>query len=211
MYKAIGRLWKALPLVIRNKSAPEPLARPWLAGGITILLMILSSPAASQPVLDLLPTLNLTSYTVGDRPPAFTGRTYSGRPVSLASFKGKVVLLNFWASWCYECRPEMPAFQRLHQKFAPRGLAVIGVNVREGDVAIHKYADELGLTFPLVTDSKGKITESYGVIGLPTTFLIGRDGRAVALAVGPRNWDGIEARELIEVLLAEPSARRESQ
>lgn len=182
-----------------------------LAWGLITFLTIPNSVAASQPLADLLAKLNLSDYPRGDRPPAFSGRTYSGQRVSLSSLKGNVVLLNFWATWCNECRPEMPVFENLHRDFASRGLAVIGVNVREGEVAIHRYADDLGLTFPLVTDSRGKITDSYGVIGVPTTFLIGRDGRAVGLAVGPRNWDGIEARDLIEALLTEPPPGIERQ
>ncbi len=200
----------AVPAEAWKQDPPASHLRDALAAGLACFVIALSSPAATQPVQNLLTKLNLSSYTAGERPPPFSGRTHLGREVSLAGLKGKVVLLNFWATWCYECRSEMPAFERLHQKFAPRGLTVIGVNVREGQVAIRKYTDELGLTFPLLTDSGGKITESYGVIGLPSTFLIGRDGRAVALAVGPRNWDRIDAHNLIEALLAEPVAKRET-
>ncbi len=123
--------------------------------------------------------------------------------VSLADLRGRVVLLTFWASWCQECRPEMPAFEQLHRDFTARGLTVLGVNVREGTRTIQRYARELGLTFPLVLDSKGEIRASYGVIGLPTTFLIGRDGRTVGLAVGPREWDSGPARAIIQALLTE--------
>ena len=115
--------------------------------------------------------------------------------------------MSFWASWCLECRPEMPQLERLHREFAPEGLAVVGVNSREDREAVRRYAKELSLTFPVVLDSDGKINAAYGVIGLPTTFVVGRDGRAVALAVGPREWVGNSARELIKALLAEPAPR----
>ena len=98
----------------------------------------------------------------------------------------------------------MPGFERLHREFSARGLAVIGINARETSAIIREYAKELGLTFPLLLDDSGKINSSYGVIGLPTTFLIDRDGRAVALAVGPREWNGNPSRELIRALLAAP-------
>ncbi len=97
----------------------------------------------------------------------------------------------------------MPVLERLHREFAPQGFAVIGINAREGREAIRRYASELGLTFPLVLDRDGKINALYGVVGLPTTFLVGRDGRAVALAVGPREWASPPARTLIQALLAE--------
>jgi peroxiredoxin len=101
----------------------------------------------------------------------------------------------------------MPVLERLHREFAPRGLAVIGINAREGREVIRRYASELGLTFPLVLDRDAKINALYGVVGLPTTFLVGRDGRAVALAVGPRDWASTPGRALIQALLAEPAPR----
>lgn len=162
--------------------------------------------ASWAQVADLLHELNLTTYSRPTMPPDFNGRTADGSDLSLASLKGKVVLLNFWATWCLECRPEMPAFERLHREFSAQGLAVVGINAREETSTIREYAKELGLTFPLISDPTGKINSAYGVIGLPTTFLIGRSGRAVALAVGPREWSAKPARALIQALLAEPAA-----
>lgn len=99
-------------------------------------------------------------------------------------------------------------FEQLHRDFAAQGLTIFGVNVREGTRTIRRYAEELDLTFPLVLDPKGKVTASYGVVGLPTTFLIGRDGRPVALAIGPRDWDAAPARAIIQTLLAEPEGQK---
>jgi peroxiredoxin len=100
----------------------------------------------------------------------------------------------------------MPVFEQLHREFATQGLRVIGINARERTAAVREYSKELGLTFPLVLDSRGEINAAYGVMGLPTTFIVGRDGRAVALAVGPREWTSVPARALIQTLLAEPAA-----
>ncbi len=125
----------------------------------------------------------------------------------MGDLRGNVVLMNFWASWCAECRLEMPGLERLHRELAPQGFTVIGINAREGREAIRRYASGLGLTFPLVLDRDGKINALYGVVGLPTTLLVGRDGRAVALAVGPREWASTPARTLIQALLAEPAPR----
>ena len=152
----------------------------------------------------LLEALNLGRYPPDTRPPQFSGLTLQGQTVSLAGLRGRVVVLNFWATWCLECRSEMPALEQLHRDYAAQGLTVVGLNVREGSEAIRKYAKEMGLTFPLVLDLNGKIQGRYGAIGLPTTFLIGRDGRAVALAIGPRDWASPPARAIIETLLAEP-------
>jgi peroxiredoxin len=157
-----------------------------------------------QPTLaELLRALNLSPYAPGLWPPPFTGQTTTGQTVSLADLQGRVVLVTFWASWCAECRPEMPQFERLHQDFAAQGLTVLGINFREDTQRIQRYARDLGLTFALVLDPQGEIARAYGIIGLPTTFLVGRDGRPVALAIGPRAWGSAEARTLIQALLAE--------
>ena len=163
--------------------------------------------AAERPAIaKLLNALNASGYPSAMQPPEFSGFTVEGQRVSLDSLQGKVVILNFWATWCLECRPEMPMFERLHREFGGQGLSVVGINAREGATAVRVYAKELGLTFPLILDPRGTINAAYGVIGLPTTFLIGRDGRPIALAIGPREWNGEPARALIQALLAEPTA-----
>jgi peroxiredoxin len=186
--------------------------RQGLALGLVALVTLYGPPAMGQPaIMDLLRALNLSNYPSGMRPPAFNSSTPAGQTVALADLRGRVVLLTFWTTWCAECRPEMPLFESLHRDFAAQGLAVLGVNAREGTGAIiAQYAQELGLTFPLVVDPQGRISTAYGVIGLPTTFLISRDGRAVALATGPRAWGSALARTIIQTLLAEPAARQEA-
>jgi peroxiredoxin len=177
------------------------------AFGIVALMTALNAPAAERPGLaELLKALNVSGYPSVMQPPEFSGFTADGQRVSLAGLSRRVVLLNFWATWCLECRSEMPAFERLHREFSVQGLAIVGINAREGTSTIREYAKELALTFPLILDPSGKINSTYGVIGLPTTFLIGRDGRPVALAIGPREWNGKPARALIQALLAESAA-----
>jgi len=178
-----------------------------LACGIVAVLTALNAEASEPPALpELLKALDLSGYPSVMQPLEFSGFTADGQRVSLAGLSGRVVLLNFWATWCLECRSEMPAFERLHRELSVQGLAVVGVNAREEITTMREYAKELGLTFPLISDPTGKINAAYGVIGLPTTFLIGRSGRAVALAVGPREWTAKPARVLIQALLAEPVA-----
>ena len=169
-----------------------------------MLGLLFTPPVMGQPaVTELLKTLNLSDYRPGMWPPQFTGQAVTGEEVSLAALQGRVVLVNFWASWCAECRPEMPMFERLHSDFAAQGLTVLGINFREDAQTIQRYAETLGLTFPLVLDPQGEIFKLYGAIGLPTTLLVGRDGRPVALAIGSRDWAGAEARAIMQALLAE--------
>jgi putative ABC transport system substrate-binding protein len=101
----------------------------------------------------------------------------------------------------------MPGLERLHRELGAYGLAVLGVNARENKDTVARYGKELGLTFPLVLDPDGKIGASYGAAGLPATFLVGRDGRAIGFAIGSREWGGVRARALINALLAEPAPR----
>ena len=174
---------------------------------IAAFMTALNVVAAERPAIaKLLKALNASGYPSAMQPPEFSGFTVDGQKVSLDSRQGKVVLLNFWATWCLDCRPEMPMFERLHREFGAQGLSVVGINAREGATAVRVYAKELGLTFPLILDQRGTINAAYGVIGLPTTFLIGRDGRPVALTIGPREWSGKPARALIQALLAERAA-----
>jgi thiol-disulfide isomerase/thioredoxin len=183
----MGARWRAWPVA--------------LAG-----LLAIASASADQGALGpLLESLELRGYPSRVAPPSFGGTTFDDRPVSTADLRGKVVVLNFWASWCLECRTETPMLERIQREFASRGLAIVGVNVRESRDAVGRYARELGLTYPLVLDPDGKITGLYGVVGLPATFVVGRDGRAVALAIGPRAWESPPARAFIEALLAEPA------
>jgi peroxiredoxin len=184
----------------------RPASRHLLAWALLIVAPC-SFARAESAVTPLLKPLDLVDYASRAAPPHFNGSTADSRRVSMGDLRGKVVLMNFWASWCAECRPEMPVLERLHREFAPQGFAVMGINAREGREAIRRYASELGLTFPLVLDRDGKINALYGVVGLPTTFLVGRDGRTVALAVGPREWASTPARTLILALLAEPAPR----
>jgi cytochrome c biogenesis protein CcmG, thiol:disulfide interchange protein DsbE len=177
---------------------------------IVALVVGASSPGAcaESALTPLLKPLTLVEYASRTVPPDFSGATEGARPISLTALRGHVVLVNFWASWCVECRPEMPVLDQLHRELSPRGLIVLGVNAREDAGAVRRYARALHLTFPLVMDRNGRINTLYGVIGLPTTFVVGRDGRAVAFGVGARDWGGSSARGLLDALLAEPAPPR---
>jgi peroxiredoxin len=178
-----------------------------LAGGLLLAVLGGASGAEGASLASLLGVLELRGYPSTTMAPAFRARTLDARELSLADLRGRAVVLSFWATWCLECRPEMPVLERLHRDLASRGLTVVGINAGEDLATIRRYAGELHLSFPLVLDPERRISALYGVIGLPTTFLVGRDGRAVALAVGPREWGSPPARALIEALLGEPVPR----
>ena len=180
---------------------------PLLVVGFLLAALACVASAEESALTSLLQPLDLRGYISPTTPPPFSGPALDGALFSLRAHRGAVVILNFWATWCVECRPEMAVFERLQREFSSRGFTVIGVNGREDEEAVRRYATKLGLSFPLVLDSDGKITALYGVVGLPTTFVVGRDGRAVAFAIGPRRWESAAGRALIEALLAERSPR----
>jgi thiol-disulfide isomerase/thioredoxin len=113
----------------------------------------------------------------------------NGKLQSLSALKGRVVVLNFWATWCSPCRKEMPSLERLYNRFRGRGLEFLAVDIEEnrGDVAV--FVKDYGLNFPVVLDASGKISDIYGIRSIPTTFIIDRDGSIIAAAVGARDWD----------------------
>jgi len=136
--------------------------------------------------------------------PDFALPGLNGAPVRLSDHRGKVALLNFWATWCPPCRAEMPSMEKLYQAHRGRGLVILAISGdRTGRQVVESFVQELGLTFPILLDSDGEVFAQYGVRGLPTSYLLDRQGRIVSGEVGARDWSGKTARQIVERLLAE--------
>jgi peroxiredoxin len=134
--------------------------------------------------------------------PDFSLMSLDGQPVRLRELRGKLVLLNFWATWCAPCLHEMPSMERLYQTFKPTGFILLAVSMdRQGAEVARPYADNLKLTFPILLDSASEVARQYGVRGLPTTYLITPDGTLLGAAVGARDWYRTEAKALLAGLL----------
>lgn len=138
--------------------------------------------------------------------PAFSTKDAAGDPVDSTSFRGKLVLLNFWATWCPPCRLEMPAMERLYQEFRGKGLEIVAVNFMESREQVRAFAEEQKLTYPMLLDGKAEIAEQYGVMRLPETVLIGREGEVIAKSIGFKDWYKDDVRELVAVLLGDAGA-----
>ena len=136
--------------------------------------------------------------------PNIVGADPDGNFILLEDFRGKVVFLNFWATWCIPCRLEMPAMERLYRDFKGKGFVVLAVNVQEGPRAVRAFVQELKLTFPVVLDRKGEAAMKYVVRGLPATYILDRNHIIAGRAIGAREWDSKEARAYIRALLGEP-------
>jgi DsbE subfamily thiol:disulfide oxidoreductase len=124
---------------------------------------------------------------VGRPAPAFAARALEGGPASLQALRGSPVLLNVWATWCHPCRDEIPALEKLHREWGGRGLRVVGVSIDQGgqEGAIRAFLKDFGATYPVWLDPEGEITTAYSTMGVPNTFLIGRDGTLLWKHVGP--------------------------
>jgi len=148
-------------------------------------------PLAAIPVLALLAygfRLNpreVPSPLVGRPAPAFALKTFAGQPVSLESLRGKVVVLNFWASWCYpSCYEEAPVLERGWQAWRDRSVVVLGVDIQDTDDKALKFVRDFQLSFPNAPDPSGKVSIDYGIYGVPETFFIDKQGSIRAKHVG---------------------------
>ena len=126
------------------------------------------------------------------------------QPLDLAGFKGKVVLLNLWATWCVPCRKEMPALDRLQAALGSSDFEVVALSIdRSGVAGARKFLDSIGITrLKLYADPSAKLANEFKAIGLPTTILIDRQGREIGRLIGPAEWDDADAQTLIKSTLA---------
>jgi peroxiredoxin len=144
----------------------------------------------------------------GSRAPEFSlPRLGGGPPVVLAELRGRVVLVNFWATWCKPCEDEMPAMEGLYRGLAGQGFELLAVSVDAGDPEVAAFRDRLALSFPILRDPDRQVAMRYQSLRFPESWLIGPDGVVVARFIGPREWDAPEYAERIRTLLvAAPAA-----
>jgi thiol-disulfide isomerase/thioredoxin len=165
---------------------------------LTLLLVLGGEPAQSaDPLAGLL--VQVLPEPVAAPSLAFT--TLDGRPLRLHDFHGKVVFLNFWATWCVPCRQEMPAMDRLYREFETRGLVVLAVNFAESKTEMQAFLNTVPVSFPIALDPAGAGPSTFGARGLPVTCLVDREGRIVWKAIGPRDWDSPASRAYFDKLL----------
>jgi len=139
---------------------------------------------------------------VGHLAPDFVLRTLDGRDVRLSDYRGHVVFLNFWATWCGPCKVEMPAMEQLYRDYRQKGFVILAVSSDpEGATVTKPFRDSLGLSFPIAHDPEMVVSRMYGVRTLPITFLVNRDGVITHQIFGMRDWQDSESREGIGKLL----------
>jgi cytochrome c biogenesis protein CcmG, thiol:disulfide interchange protein DsbE len=180
-----------------NRCGARATARDLLRGVMIACLVLVclfagGSPTGARPAPSLL----------NKKAPEFARSDLSGGRVDVGSYRGKVVLLNFWATWCAPCRVEMPVFAAWQKRYGPRGLQVVGISMDDDAAPVRRLAARLKLDYPIVMGD-ARLGEQYGgVLGLPITYLIGSNGVVRAEFEGEANLKAIEAK--LTALLAAP-------
>ena len=178
---------------------------------ITLLAVSILLPAAMLHAQLPVPELNhqLTQLATPVAAPDFTLVDMDDKSYSLSSYRGKVLMVNFWATWCPPCRRELPSMEALYQAFKDDDFTILAINQWETPDHVFAYMGQLEVipNFPILFDRDSAVSEAYGVKGLPTTVLIDRRGRVVYRAVGGRDFNHAEVRAIIRGLLAEGGER----
>ena len=158
--------------------------------------------AASVAALSLsLPALAGSSS--GGPAPAFTLASRAGQDVSLQQYKGNVVMINFWASWCGPCRQEMPLLESIYKKYNKMGFTMLGVNVEPDSNAANEWLRATPVSFPILYDRDSKVSKLYDVAGMPSTVIIDRSGKLRVLHRGYKPGDENEYLDSIRTLIRE--------
>jgi len=158
------------------------------AAGAVVLLFVSPSYRQGEPSI------------AGTRAPDFAFE-WDGKPARLADLRGKVVVLNFWATWCPPCVAEMASLNRLHRQITSQGGLVLGISVDVDAKAYERFLREQQVVFPTYRDPSKDIPSRYGTSMYPETYIIQRDGRIARKIIGPQNWDGADALGYLQTLL----------
>jgi peroxiredoxin len=140
---------------------------------------------------------------IGMEAPDFTLKDLQGNTVTLSEYRGKVVFLNFWASWCPPCREEMPSMERLHEVYAGRDFVMLAVNVEQDVHDVRAFLEKHPHKFQIPLDAAGRAQGLYGVYRFPETFLIDKNGRIAEHYLGARDWSSVEFLSKINTMLKE--------
>jgi cytochrome c biogenesis protein CcmG, thiol:disulfide interchange protein DsbE len=165
---------------MRRLLAPIPIAV--LAASIALVALLAYGLASNEPDRGVENALGSGSRE--QAPDVELPQLEGGGDASLADYRGNVVVLNFWASWCDPCKAESPLLQRWHERLSKQGGLVLGVDVQDIDGDAMDFIDEFRLTYPMLRDGPGDLRDDFGILGLPETFVVDRQGRIAAVQRG---------------------------
>jgi peroxiredoxin len=146
-------------------------------------------------------TLRDKVVKVGDTAPDFSVKTESGLTLSRANFGGKVLILNFWATWCPPCIEETPSLNTLSKLYRDKGVVVLGISIDKNEQKYKKFLDRFDIQFPMTRDPDHKLADDYGTYQFPETYIIDKNGKVVQKVISNTNWTGPEIRSFLDNLL----------
>jgi len=171
---------------------------------VTLLILALLLVSFESPVWahqQAFENMGITKPRTEKSAPDFSLQDINGNKVSLEDFRGKSILLNFWATWCQACKEELPSMQRLHETLSGEGIEVVAISIDRRNLdRIKEFAKEYKLTFPILWDPDQKVRKHYYIMGLPTTYLIDPEGKLRGFASGAREWDSSDAIQALTSL-----------
>ena len=165
---------------------------------LTLLILRVQRPSPENPQ----PKANQFKSQEGYMAPRFSLRNLKGNMEGLDDHLGKVIVVNFWATWCVPCVKEMPSFENLYRRYRSQGLTLLAVSLDKGDSSkVQEFADKHKLSFPILLDTEGVAEKLYPSFSIPFTYVIDKQGRVVARVDGAKNWESSETFEAVEHLL----------
>jgi len=151
---------------------------------------------------DLFSKIDIKAIKDRKKAPPVSLECVKGGKLDLKSFNGKVVFLNFWATWCGPCKEEMPSMEALYQQFKDKNFVFLTISVDyEGLPPVKTFIEKQKYSFPVLLDPKNETLDLFGVTRIPTTFIIDKEGRMIGRVIGPRNWKSPEIESLVQQLI----------
>jgi peroxiredoxin len=157
--------------------------------------------AQDQELDHLFSNIGILKIAQISRPVEIQLKDVFGNTVSLSDFRGNVVFLNFWATWCPPCVIEMPSMQKLHRRFKDKNFVMVAINSQETDAQVKSFLNKYKLSFTALLDSSGEVGTWFDVNAFPTTFVLDKEGRIIGRALGPREWDSQASVALFDYLI----------
>lgn len=175
------------------------------SGGPSRLVILIAGAAILALVFGIvwMQSSKYEPLVVGKQAPDFSLTDLNDKPVRLSDYRGKVVFLNFWATWCAPCREEMPSMEILNKNFQKDGLVILAVSIDRVTTTkdIPPFVKSMNLTFPVLIDSWGQTDKPYKRMGVPETFIIDREGIIREIVIGPRDWARLDSLQILTKLL----------
>ena len=165
---------------------------------LVILLPLLSSCQNNKTPIS---TQYLSTLPAPFTAPDISIKDFDGKSIKLSDYKGKPVVINFWATWCPPCRKELPSMNRAWEALEKEGVQMLAVNMSEPAVTIKKFIEKQPINFKILLDETGYFSQKWQVTGLPTTYIVDRKGEIIYKAVGEREWDNPEILATIKQLI----------